>query len=64
MIIKKYQNYLIKTYLYHFIIVSVIFLCLGFILNFFEEIKFFDNHDVGSYYPILLALINTPSILF
>ena len=64
MIIKKYQNYLIKTYFYHFIIVSMIFLSLGFILNFFEELKFFDNHDVDSYYPVLLALFNTPSILF
>jgi len=64
MIIKKYQNYLIKTYFYHFIIISMIFLSLGFILNFFEELKFFDNHDVDSYYPVLLALFNTPSILF
>ena len=64
MIIKKYQKYLIKTYFNHFIIVSMIFLSLGFILNFFEELKFFDNHDVGSYYPVILALFNTPSILF
>jgi len=64
MIIKKYQKYLITTYFYHFIIVSMIFLSLGFILNFFEELKFFDDHKVDSYYPILLALLNTPSILF
>jgi len=64
MIIKKYQKYLITTYFYHFIIVSMIFLCLGFILNFFEELKFFDDRKVDSYYPILLALLNTPSILF
>ena len=42
----------------------MVFLSLSFILNFFEELKFFDNHDVGSYYPVLLALFNTPSILF
>jgi len=64
MIIKKYQKYLITTYFYHFIIVSMIFLSLGFILNFFEELKFFDDRKVDSYYPILLALLNTPSILF
>ena len=64
MIIKKYQKYLITTYFYHFIIVSMIFLSLGFILNFFEELKFFDDHKVDSYYPILLALLNTPYILF
>ena len=64
MIVKKYQQYLITTYFYHFIIISMVFLSLGFILNFFEELKFFDNHDVDSYYPVLLALFNTPSILF
>ena len=64
MIIKKYQQYLITTYFYHFIIVSIIFLTLGFILNFFEELKFFDDHEVGAFYPFILALLNTPSILF
>ncbi len=64
MIIKKYQKYLIKTYFNHLIVVSIIFLCLGFILNFFEELKFFDDHDAENYYPLLLALLNTPSILF
>ena len=62
--IKKYQKYLIQTYFYHFIIVSIVFLGLGFILNFFEELKFFDEHEVDSYYPFLLALLNTPSVLF
>tara|TARA_Y100000741_G_scaffold363610_1_gene352274 strand:+ start:309 stop:1391 length:1083 start_codon:yes stop_codon:yes gene_type:complete len=64
MIIKKYQKYLISTYFYHFIIISLVFLSLSFILNFFEELKFFDNYEVDTYYPILLALLNTPSILF
>ena len=40
------------------------FLSLGFILNFFEELKFFYDHKVNVYYPVLLALFNTPSILF
>ena len=64
MIIKKYQKYLVKTYLYQFILVSLVFLSLGFILNFFEELKFFDDHEANVYYPVLLALFNTPSILF
>ena len=64
MIIKKYQQYLITTYFYHFIIVSIVFLTLGFILNFFEELKFFDDLEVKAYYPFILALLNTPSILF
>ena len=64
MIIKKYQRYLVKTYFYHFIIITLVFLSLSFILNFFEELKFFDDYEVDSYYPVLLALLNTPSILF
>ena len=64
MIIKKYQKYLIGTYLRHFIIITLVFLCLSFILNFFEELKFFDDYKVDAYYPILLALLNTPTILF
>ena len=64
MIIKKYQKYLVKTYLYQFILVSMVFLSLGFILNFFEELKFFNDHKANAYYPFLLAILNTPSILF
>ena len=64
MIIKKYQRYLITTYFNHFIIISILFLCLAFILNLFEELKFFDNHENASYYPFLLALLNIPSVLF
>ena len=61
MIIKKYQKYLVKTYFYQFILVSLVFLSLGFILNFFEELKFFDNYNVGIHFPVLLTLLNTPS---
>jgi len=64
MIIKKYQKYLIKTYFYNFVIVSLVFLSLGFILNFFEELKFFNDYETNAFYPLLLALLNTPSVLF
>ena len=64
MIIKKYQKYLVRKYFYHFILVSIVFLSLGFILNFFEELKFFNDYKVNTSYPLILALLNTPSILF
>ncbi len=64
MMIKKYHHYIVRTYFYNFLVISAIFLSIGFILNFFEELKFFDNYEVGVYYPILLTLLNTPSILF
>tara|TARA_Y100000741_G_scaffold307363_1_gene250124 strand:+ start:284 stop:1366 length:1083 start_codon:yes stop_codon:yes gene_type:complete len=64
MIIKRYHKYIISTYFYNFFIITGIFLSISFILNFFEELKFFDNYNVGIHYPILLTLLNTPSILF
>jgi len=33
---KKYQKYLIGTYFYNFILISLVFLALSFILNFFK----------------------------
>ena len=42
----------------------LIFLCLGFIMNLFEEINFFKDIDVGIYIPILLSSIIVPSLLY
>ena len=61
---KKYQLYIGKIFIKNLFLISIIFLGLSFILNFFEELKFFDNYDVGIRYPILLTFLNTPSILF
>ncbi len=63
MILKKYQNYIIKTFLKNFLIVSLIFLSISFILNIFEEIKFFEKFEIDFYYPIFLTLLNVPTIL-
>jgi len=63
MIVKKYQNYIIKTFIKHFLIVSAIFLSISFILNIFEEIKFFEKFEIEFYYPIFLTLLNVPTIL-
>ncbi len=61
---KKYQVYIAETFLKNLLIISLIFLGLTFILNFFEELKFFENYNVGIRYPILLTFLNAPSILF
>ena len=61
---KTYQFYLTKLFLKNLFSISLIFLGLCFILNFFEELKFFENYDVGIKYPILLTFLNSPSILF
>ena len=62
--LKKYQLYIATTFIKNLFLISLIFLGLSFILNFFEELKFFDNYDVGIRYPILLTFLNSPSILF
>ncbi len=62
--LKIYKNYILRSYLYYFFIVSLIFTLLCFFLNILEEIAFFEKYNVGIYYPILLTFLNTPSILF
>ncbi len=61
---KKYQLYISKIFLKYLLLISLIFIGLSFILNFFEELKFFENYDVGIKYPIFLTFLNSPSILF
>ena len=62
--IKKYQLYIANIFIRNLIFISLIFLSLSFILNFFEELKFFENYEVGLKYPIFLTFLNSPSILF
>ena len=44
--------------------VSLIFFCLGIIMNVFEEINFFKDIDVGIHTPIALSLLYVPSLLY
>ena len=62
--LKIYKTYILKSYLYYFFIVSLIFCLLSFFLNILEEIVFFEKYNVGIYYPVLLTFLNTPSVLF
>ena len=62
--LKKYQIYIARIFVKNLIFISLIFLCLSFIINFFEELKYFENYNVGIKYPLLLTLLNSPSILF
>ncbi len=61
---KTYQLYIAKIFFKNLFLISLVFLGLSFILNFFEELKFFENYDVGIKYPVLLTFLNSPSILF
>ena len=62
--LKIYKTYILKSYLYYFLIVSLIFTLLTFFFFILEEIVFFEKYNVGVYYPVLLTFLNTPSILF
>lgn len=64
MIIKTYQQYLIKSLLKNIFLISCLFLILSFLLNIIEEIRFFKNLDLGISYSFLLTFLNVPSILY
>ncbi len=59
-----YKSYILKSFLSYFFLVSFIFFILSFLLNILEEIVFFEKYTVGIQFPLLLTLLNTPSILF
>ena len=62
--IKVYQKYLIKKFLKKIINVSLTFFSLIIILNIFEEISYFKDLEIEFYFPMLLTLLNSPSILY
>ena len=65
MINKIYAKHLYSTFFNRFILITLIFSSLIFVLNILEELKFFNDHDnIGIGYPILLTILNLPSILF
>ncbi len=64
MIVNTYKKYILSLFLKTLAEVLVIFFSLIIIVNLFEEINFLKNHNVGSYYPLFLSLLNTPSIIF
>ena len=60
---KVYIKYIIKNFIKLLLIVSSIFFMLVLLLNLLEELNFFKNIDQSLYYPLLLNILNAPSIL-
>ena len=60
-IIKKYLS---KEFLKVVANMSLSFLCLGFVLNLFEEINFFKDYSVGIDVPIYLSFLFVPSLFY
>ena len=64
MILNTYKKYILSLFSKTLVEIILIFFSLILIINLFEEINFLKNENVGSYYPIFLSLLNTPSIIF
>ena len=58
------NKYLAKELIKIIFNISLIFFCLGIIMNLFEEINFFKDIDVGIYLPMTLSLLYVPSLLY
>ena len=61
---KKYHYYLTNLFIKNLLTIIIIFIFLSFFLNIFEEIKFFENKEGSIYFPIVLTILNIPSIIF
>jgi len=57
------NKYLAQQFIKIVFNISIIFFCLGFIMNIFEEINFFKDFEVSITTPILLSLLFIPSLL-
>ena len=58
------NKYLAKELIKIIFNISLIFFCLGIIMNLFEEVNFFKDIDVGISLPISLSLLYVPSLLY
>ena len=61
---KVYIKFITKVFLKSFTYVTLVLLSLILILNILSEIEFFTNIPVASYFPIYLAFLNSPSLVF
>ena len=60
---KTYINYIIINFIKKVFLVSLIFFLLTLLLNLFEEINYFKDINENLYYPLLLNILNAPSVL-
>ena len=58
------NNYLTRGFLKVVMNMTLVFFCLGFIVNLFEEINFFKDFDVGIDIPIMLSALYIPNLLY
>ena len=61
---KIYIKYIVNKFIKLLFIVSFIFFLLVLLLNLLEELNFFKDSNESLYYPLLLNVLNAPSVLF
>ena len=61
---KVYILFIVKSFIKSFLYVSSVIFSLVLILNILTEIEFFKKIDVEAYFPIYMAFLNSPSLLF
>jgi len=60
---KIYKKHIINSFIKLLLIASTIFFLLVLFLNLFEELNFFKDTNESLYYPLLLNILNAPSVL-
>ena len=63
MIFNTSKKYILSSFSKILIEITLVFFALSLITNLFAEISFFKDSNVSGFYPLLLALLNTPSII-
>ena len=63
MIINTSKKYILNSFSIILLEITLVFFALTLITNLFEEINFLKDMNAPGFYPILLAFLNTPSIL-
>ena len=61
---KVYIKFLAKLFTKNIIYVSGILFCLVIIINLLGELEFFKEIDVDNYFPLILTMLNAPSMMF
>ena len=64
MIFNTYNKYILTSFSKSLINITLIFFSLVLIVSLFEEITFFKNLEVHTFFPLFLSFLNTPSIIF
>ena len=62
--LKIYQKYLVKHFLNILLKITFVFIVIGIIMGVLEEINFFSEYEVNFYLPIMLVILNIPSLIF